>query len=100
MTPMVRRPLGVEQALLGFLTGRPMYGYEIHQCLSQPAGLGRVWRVKQSQAYALLARLEALAREPVIWLARSLEVVTVSEGIALEISPETAGMAAELLAAT
>jgi hypothetical protein len=48
----------------------------------------------------LLARLDALASEPVTSLARSLEVATVSEGSALEISLETAGMAEELLAAT
>jgi DNA-binding PadR family transcriptional regulator len=35
-----------------------MYGYEIHQRLSDPAGLGLVWRLKQSQLYALLSKLE------------------------------------------
>jgi DNA-binding PadR family transcriptional regulator len=56
--PMVRLPLTIELALLGFLRQRPMHGYEIHQRLSDPAGLGLVWRLKQSQLYALLARLE------------------------------------------
>ncbi|MCZ7573422.1 MAG: PadR family transcriptional regulator [Ardenticatenaceae bacterium] len=55
---MVRLPLTTEHALLGFLRRRPMYGYEIYQQLSDPAGLGLVWRLKQSQLYALLARLE------------------------------------------
>lgn len=35
-----------------------MHGYEIHQQLSNPTGLGLVWRLKQSQLYALLAKLE------------------------------------------
>jgi len=48
----------------------------------------------------LLARLEALDSEPVTSLARSLEVVTVSEGRAVFISDETVLMAEALLAAT
>ena len=48
----------------------------------------------------LLARLEALDSEPVTSLARSLEVVTVSDGSARAISLETVPMAEELLAAT
>ncbi len=55
---MVRLPLTVEQALLGFLRRQPMHGYEIHQKLSDATGIGRVWRLKQSQLYALLNRLE------------------------------------------
>jgi DNA-binding PadR family transcriptional regulator len=35
-----------------------MHGYEIHQELSNPRGLGLVWRLKQSHLYALLSRLE------------------------------------------
>lgn len=35
-----------------------MHGYEIHQRMSEAAGLGIVWHLKQSQLYALLARLE------------------------------------------
>lgn len=58
MSPMIRLPLTTEHALLGFLRRRPMHGYEIHQQLSDPAGLGLVWRMKQSQLYALLAKLE------------------------------------------
>jgi DNA-binding PadR family transcriptional regulator len=48
----------LEYALLGFLREEPLHGYEIHRRLSEPAGLGLVWRLKQSQLYALLARLE------------------------------------------
>src|SRR5438105_5564422 len=58
MSPVLRAPLTVEKALLGFLRREPMHGYEIHQRLKDPAGLWLVWRLKQSQVYALLARLE------------------------------------------
>lgn len=58
MSPMISSPLAMEHALLGFLRQRPMYGYEIHQKLAGSTGLGLVWRLKQSQLYALLARLE------------------------------------------
>jgi hypothetical protein len=55
----------------------------------------KVWNLPR-----LLARLDALASEPVTSLARSLDVVTVSEGRACLISDWTTGMAEELLAAT
>jgi PadR family transcriptional regulator AphA len=58
MSPMTRLPLTIEHALLGFLRERPMHGYEIHQRLRDPSGPGLVWRLKQSQLYALLAKLE------------------------------------------
>lgn len=58
MSPMVRRPPGIELALLGFLCKRPEHGYQIHQTASAPTGLGLTWRQKQSQIYALLTRLE------------------------------------------
>ncbi len=50
--------LTIEHALLGFLRQSPMHGYEIHQRMSDPNGLGAVWVVKQSRLYALLTRLE------------------------------------------
>jgi len=56
--PMVKLPLTMEHALLGLVRQRPMYAYEIHQTLAQAEALGLVWRLKQSQTYALLARLE------------------------------------------
>jgi len=58
MCPMVRRPPGMEIALLGFLRQGPQHGYQIHQILSDPDGLGTIWHLKQSQLYALLAKLE------------------------------------------
>jgi PadR family transcriptional regulator, regulatory protein AphA len=58
MSPMVKQPLALEYALLGFLREQPIHAYEIHQRLLQAEALGLVWRVKQSQVYALLSRLE------------------------------------------
>ena len=58
MSPMVRRPPGMELSLLGFLRQGPQHGYQIHQMVSDPHGLGSIWRIKQSQLYALLAKLE------------------------------------------
>ncbi len=59
MSPLLRLPLTIEYALLAFLHGGPLHGYEIHRRLADRAGLGRVWRLKQSHLYALLARLES-----------------------------------------
>ncbi len=59
MSPMVRLPLTLEHALLGLLREQPRHGYDLYQRLSDPAGLGLIWRLKQSQLYALLAKLEA-----------------------------------------
>lgn len=50
--------LTVEYALLGFVYERPTHGYEIYQQLSAAQGLWQVWRMKQSQLYALLTKLE------------------------------------------
>jgi PadR family transcriptional regulator, regulatory protein AphA len=55
---MIKQPLTVEHALLGFVRQQPMYGYEIHQRLLAAQELGLVWSVKQSLLYALLTRLE------------------------------------------
>ncbi len=59
MSPMVKLPLTLEHALLGFLAQRPMHAYEIHQTLQHARELGLVWHLKQSQLYVVLARLEA-----------------------------------------
>ncbi|MCL4867737.1 MAG: PadR family transcriptional regulator [Anaerolineae bacterium] len=50
--------LNLELALLGFLNEQPQHGYAIHQQLFDPTGLGSVWRLKLSQLYALLHKLE------------------------------------------
>ena len=49
----------IEYSLLGFLKDRPMHGYELYQELCRKSGLGLIWTVRQSQLYAILARLEA-----------------------------------------
>src|SRR5262245_48171135 len=58
MSPMLRQPLTVELALLGFLREGALHGYEVHRRLADPAGLGLVWTLKQSHLYMLLTRLE------------------------------------------
>lgn len=45
-----------EFALLGFLTAGPSHGYDLHQRFVTE--LGQVWHLSQSQAYAILKRLE------------------------------------------
>jgi len=50
--------LTVEYALLGFVYDQPTHGYDLYQQLSAPQGLWQVWRMKQSQLYALLTKLE------------------------------------------
>ena len=58
MSPMVKAPLTLEHALLGFLLAGPVHAYEMHHQLHERGALGLVWRIKQSRLYALLARLE------------------------------------------
>ncbi|MBA3943341.1 MAG: PadR family transcriptional regulator [Herpetosiphonaceae bacterium] len=55
---MIKLPLTLEHALLGFLVQRPMHAYEMYQRLQETSELGLVWHLKQSQLYALLGRLE------------------------------------------
>src|SRR5687768_4185304 len=59
MSPMIKMPLTIEHALLGFLRLRPMHAYEIHQTLLRAEALGLVWHLKQSLVYVMLERLEA-----------------------------------------
>jgi PadR family transcriptional regulator, regulatory protein AphA len=51
-------PLTIEHALLGFLHQQPLHGYELYRRLIDPAGIWLIWRIKQSQLYALLTKLE------------------------------------------
>jgi DNA-binding PadR family transcriptional regulator len=55
---MTQRPFRLELALLGFLSHNPQHGYSLNQQLSARTGLGKVWRLKSSQLYALLEKLE------------------------------------------
>jgi PadR family transcriptional regulator AphA len=59
MSPMIKQPLTIEYALLGFLRQQPMHAYEIHQTLMRNEALGLVWHIKQSLVYVMLERLEA-----------------------------------------
>jgi len=52
-------PASLELALVGFVEDAPRHGYEIHQLLTDTPELRRIWRMKQSRLYAMLARLEA-----------------------------------------
>jgi PadR family transcriptional regulator AphA len=56
---MIQRPFQMELALLGFLSHNRQHGYSLYQQISSRTGLGRVWRLKPSQLYALLEKLEA-----------------------------------------
>lgn len=58
MSPMVKLPLSMEYALLGFVRDGPSYPYQVHRQLEQTAMLHMVWHLKQRQTYALLERLE------------------------------------------
>lgn len=49
--------LSPEMALLGQLYGNPGHGYDLHRRVI--IDLGHVWHLSQSQAYAILKRLEA-----------------------------------------
>jgi len=51
-------PASLELALVGFVEDAPRHGYEIHQLLTGTPELRRIWRMKQSRLYAMLARLE------------------------------------------
>jgi len=51
--------VGLEIALLGLLRAHPSHAYELHQLLQEGVEpLGLIWRLKQSNLYALLAKLE------------------------------------------
>lgn len=49
--------LSPEMALLGLLYKTPGHGYDLHRRVN--TDLGQVWHLSQSQAYAILKRLEA-----------------------------------------
>ncbi len=52
-------PLAMEHSILALLDEEPMHGYEIHQKLSQMAGIDKIWNLKQSLLYSKLERLES-----------------------------------------
>ncbi len=48
----------MEYILLGFVAQGPIHGYDLHKKIGEPQGIGLIWRIKQSQLYALLDKLE------------------------------------------
>jgi len=49
----------LEIALLGFLFKGPKHGYELYKEISNPMGIGGVWRVKIGKTYSMLKNLES-----------------------------------------
>jgi DNA-binding PadR family transcriptional regulator len=60
MSPRPKAPLTIEYILLGFAAQGPVHGYDLHRQISTLEGISSIWRIKQSQVYALLDKLEAL----------------------------------------
>ncbi len=49
----------LEIALLGFLFEKAKHGYELYKEISDPGGIGGVWRVKIGKMYSMLKKLES-----------------------------------------
>ena len=49
-----------EKALLGFLFKGSKHGYELYKEISDPKGIGGVWRVKIGKLYSMLKKLKSL----------------------------------------
>ena len=49
----------LEIALLGFLFEKAKHGYELYKEISDPVGIGGVWRVKIGKMYSMLKKLES-----------------------------------------
>lgn len=47
-----------DMVILGLLRHKPQHGYDLLTCFSDPAQLGRVWKLSTSQIYNVLKRLE------------------------------------------
>lgn len=58
MSPRTALPLRCEYALLGLVRRRPIHGYTLLQEFAGPEGLGEIWKIKISQIYAYLNKLE------------------------------------------
>jgi len=58
MSPRSAQPLRCEFALLGLIRRSPVHGYNLLQELSGPDGLSEIWKIKISQVYAYLNKLE------------------------------------------
>jgi len=49
----------LEIALLGYLFEGPKHGYELYKEISDPMGIGGVWRVKIGKMYSMFKNLES-----------------------------------------
>jgi PadR family transcriptional regulator, regulatory protein AphA len=58
MSPRRASPLALEFILLDLVDQKPRHGYEIYKELIRLEGIGLIWRLNQSQLYALLDKLE------------------------------------------
>lgn len=58
MSRQRKQAFTIEHAILGLLHEQPMHGYDLYKHLLAPDALGVIWPLKQSQFYALVARLE------------------------------------------
>lgn len=58
MSPRRASPIALEYVLLDLVDQKPRHGYELFKELARLEGIGLVWRVKQSQLYAMLDKLE------------------------------------------
>lgn len=56
MSPRQKTTFTYEHAVLGFLVATPLHAYALHQVIVE-SPLGRIWHVKQSACYAIVARL-------------------------------------------
>ncbi len=57
--PRTASPLTIELTLLGLLRKSPAHGYDLYKAVCDLDGFGLIWKVKQSNLYALLLKLEA-----------------------------------------
>jgi len=50
--------LDLEIAILGFLIESPKHGYEVFKSISNLSGIGFIWKVKMSNLYVMIKKLE------------------------------------------
>lgn len=58
MSPRRRLPLANEFILLGFIHHTKVHGYELYKTFCQTRPISRIWRINQSNLYAILEKLE------------------------------------------
>ena len=50
--------INIDPVILGFFIKKPQHGYEVYKELSNPEGIGSVYRLKIGKLYSILNRLE------------------------------------------